>query len=169
MTDQRAPRTPPVWFDAATGGETPPDIAARWVLDTVARSLRHAPAWLLETGAPGPVRLNLRSTRHPDRLIFAAHTARGGLEITLTSVASGWLGVTARTGEREEFRAWLDRPYEEFEHWPPHAHIPPRRTTEAPGRIGKRLNWINLSAEAWPRLAPLANPSGFVVATAIDP
>jgi len=102
-------------------------------------------------------------------LIFAAHTARGGLEITLTSVASGWLGVTARTGEREEFRAWLDRPYEEFEHWPPHAHIPPRRTTEAPGRIGKRLNWINLSAEAWPRLAPLANPSGFVVATAIDP
>jgi hypothetical protein len=163
-----APRTPPSWFDLATGGELPQDRAARWTLETFAGTLLHAPCWLLETSACGPVRLDLRARLQADSLTIQTLTDGRELEIILTPGASGWVEITVRLDERAALRAWMDRPYEEYELWPGGADITPNRSAEAPGRIGKRLNWINLSSGAWPQLAALANPSGFMVASASD-
>ena len=90
------------------------------------------------------------------------------MQIALEPDASGWLSIAARCGGQEVFRAWLDRPYEVYEFWPEGAAILPLRTTEAPGRIGKRRNWVNLSAAAWPPLARFANSFGVVAASEME-
>jgi hypothetical protein len=162
------PRTPPCWFDVATGGDLPQEKAARWTLDNFAGALRSAPSWQLETGAGGPAPIEVCVRLQEAALIIEARMDHRAVEVVLTPGATGWIEVTARLDGREVLRALMDRPYEEYELWPGEADIAPNRSAEAPGRIGKRLNWLSLSASAWPQLAALANPSGFAIASALD-
>ncbi|MDK8874226.1 hypothetical protein [Paracoccus sp. SSJ] len=147
-----------------TGGETPPGIAAAAALDDFADALGNAPRWLLETGGGGATTLRICAHRQGERLEILAELAGGPVQIVLEPHASGWLSIAAVCSGQEVFRAWLDRPYEEYEFWPEGAAIPAGRTIDPPGRIGKRRNWINLSAAAWPQLARFANAAGIVAA-----
>ena len=161
------PPVPPSWFDGMIGGETPPRIAAA-ALDDFADALSNAPHWLLETGCGGAITLRVCSHRQGERLEIAAELAGEPVQIVLEPHVSGWLSIAAMCIGQEVFRAWLDRPYEEFEFWPEGAAIPSGRTIDPPGRIGKRRNWINLSAAAWPQLARLANAAGIVAAIELE-
>lgn len=161
--DGSSPPVPPYWFDGMTGGETPPRVAAAAALDDFADALSNAPRWLLETGCGGAITLRVCSHRQGEGLEILAELAGEHAQIVLEPHVSGWLSIAAVCGGQEVFRAWLDRPYEEFEFWPEGVAIP-GRTIDAPGRIGKRRNWINLSAAAWPQLARFANAAGIVAA-----
>jgi hypothetical protein len=76
--------------------------------------------------------------------------------------------MAATCGGREVFRAWVDRPYDEYDLWPDCEAVPARRDVDAPGHIGKRRNWINLSTSAWPQLARFANVFGVVALSEAD-
>lgn len=161
---ESSPPVPPCWFDGMTGGEMPPGIAAAAALDDFADVLSNSPHWLLETGCCGAITLRVCSHRHGERLEFLVELAGECAQLVLEPHASGWLSIATMCSGQEVFRAWLDRPYEEFEFWPEGAAIPSGRTIDPPGRIGKRRNWINLSAAAWPQLARFANAAGIVAA-----
>lgn len=162
--DGSSPQVPPYWFDGMTGGETPPRIAAAAALDDFADALSNAPRWLLETGCGGAITLRVCAHRQGERLEILVELAGEPVQIVLEPHVSGWLSIAAVCSGQEVFRAWLDRPYEEFEFWPEGVAIPAGRTVAPPGRIGKRRNWINLSAAAWPQLARFANAAGIVAA-----
>lgn len=159
---------PPSWFDGLTGGEMPPEVAAALALDDFAGTLRLAPRWKLETGPGGILTASIRIHRAGRRLDILLELAGENLEIALEPDPSGWLSITARGGVGEIFRARLDRPYEEYEFWPHGIAIPEPRSIEAPGRIGKRRDWINLSLAAWPHLARFANGAGVVALSLMD-
>ena len=161
---ETSPPVPPSWFDGMTGEEPPPRIAAAAALDDFADVLSNAPRWLLETGCGGAITLRVCAHRQGERLEVLAELAGECAQIALEPHVSGWLSIAAVCSGQEVFRAWLDRPYEEYELWPEGAAIPAGRTVDPPGRIGKRRNWINLSAAAWPQLARFANAAGIVAA-----
>lgn len=165
---ESSPPVPPSWFEGLTGGEMPPRIAATAALDDFADALGNAPRWLLETGSGGAITLRVSSHRQRERLEFLVELAGECAQLVLEPHASGWLSIAAMCSDQEVFRAWLDRPYEEFEFWPEGAAVPPHRNAEAPGRIGKRRNWINLSAAAWPQMARFANAAGIVAAIEVE-
>lgn len=161
------PAVPPSWFDGLTGG-IPPAAAAAAALDRFADALRLAPRWMLETGSGGGVTLRVRSHCRGKRLEFLAERAGETVEIALEPDPSGWLSIAATYRGRAVFSAWLDRPYEAYEFWPAAGAVPERRNVDAPGGIGKRYDWINLSAAAWPQLARFANAFGVVAASEAD-
>ena len=167
-TDRDAERTNalPSWFDALTGGKDDPHGAAAFALDSFADAIRIAPEWQLETGSTGTIALRILSHRPGERLEALAELHGAEARILLAADGSGWLSIAAFVDRREIFRALLDRPWEEYEFWPDAQAVSPRRTSEAPGRIGKRRNWINIQVSAWPQLAPLANSHGIVAAIA---
>lgn len=99
-----------------------------------------------------------------ERLEILAELVSECAQIAFEPHVSGWLSIAAMYCGQEVFRAWLDRPFEEYELWPEGATIPGGRTIDSPGRIGKRRNWINLTAAAWPQLARFANAAGIVAA-----
>jgi hypothetical protein len=117
-----APATRPLWFDAATGGEALP---ARWTVEDIARSLSPSAEWTLESLPSGTAPLVLRPRLDDDRLILGARLGDRSVEITLTPDVSGWVRVTAAFNGSSAFCAFLDRPYEEFELWPPGSDIGP--------------------------------------------
>lgn len=147
-----APSTPPNWFDAAT---------AAYALDTIAASLRHDPHWIIETAENRPATFSILS-HAPGRALAATLDYEGHtFTLHLAPHPTGWLEITATHNGTKIFEAFLDRPYEEYELWPPAG----LREGEAPGRIGKRRTWVTLQAAAWPHLAPFANADGIVSAT----
>ncbi|MCG6114875.1 MAG: hypothetical protein MEQ84_06705 [Mesorhizobium sp.] len=165
---ERPPATPPAWFDGLSAGEMAADVAAGLALDDFAAEVVYAPSWMIETGSRGTVSLRGQAHQRGARLTIVAAFSSESLEIVLAPDTSGWLSITAFHRGSEVFRAWLDRPYEEYELWPAGAFVPPRRSLEAPGRIGKRRSWISLSADAWPQLAHLASTTGFCLARVAD-
>lgn len=147
------PLMKPSFFDIGTG-EAYADAAwaAAWVIDQLASSAEIFAEWVDEhTGAEVSVGLRARGEGSAT-IWFEAEGVYG--EIALSVDASGW--IAANYGG---VRAWIDRPYEELDLWPENTAA---RASEAPGRIGKRMNWLSLDAKAWPVLAPLANPHGWV-------
>ncbi|WP_366655506.1 hypothetical protein [Fodinicurvata sp. EGI_FJ10296] len=157
--------TRPSWSDGLTGGEMPSEVGAAAALDDFASTLRLAPRWVLETGTGGILGLRIHTQVRGEHLEIVADLAGTNIGITLEPDPSGWLSIGASRRQQEIFRARLDRPYEGYEFWPENADVPPHRTVDAPGRIGKRRNWITLSAEAWPQLAGFTNASGHCVAS----
>ncbi len=157
-----APKARPSFCEPIYGWETSgPDTGelVGWLIDNLAGDVESWPDRLVE-GEPGlPARLALLS--HESGRSVAAGFSAGGArgEIRAEADASGWVRVTARTEGGAVFRAWLDRPFEEYHLWPDDAAFSVH--DEPPGRMGKRRDWISLSAAAWPVLSPLA-PQGWV-------
>lgn len=83
---------------------------------------------------------------------IAAGKVRG--EVRLSVDRSGWIVVAGEIGGAA-FTGYAERIYEEIEIWPAGSAAP--IADEAPGRMGKRFTWLNLSAEAWPAVAPAAD------------
>lgn len=166
-----APKQKPFFFDMATGEErtvpqTGADMAA--LIDRIATAAGVAADWAIEDGAHDGLAVRLSLIEHAGgrRVVvgFSAGTVEG--RIVAEPDPSGWVRVTAETAGAERFRAYVDRPYEEHELWPEGADA--AAGGDIPGRAGKRLLWVSLSAEAWPVLAPLA-AGGWFNAEAAEP
>lgn len=158
------PLLPPSFFDAATGGDADPADAFAGIAEAMASTTRRDRDWVIETAGDRPVRLSVLEAA-PARAAIGFESLGVAGVVTLVPDPSGWILVTIEIGGAERFRAYMDRPYEEYELLPPGARI--RRPSEAadadpPGRIGKRRNWIDLDTRHWPALAPLAGPRGHV-------
>jgi hypothetical protein len=160
------PVTPPYFCDLALSrpdGEDPAE-ASRFIVDNIANVPELSPLWRLEDGPA----FTLRLLDHERSCRTVLAIAEIGLSIVLETHVSGYVRVTARRNGEDLLRAWLDRPYEEYDLWPSGAIFPERRTYDAPGRIGKRLSWIVLDTRVWPALSPLANDVGFIQARVED-
>lgn len=155
------PLTRAYYGDDTIGNDAEAALAAAcgWVLDELVYAILHYP-WRLEVREDMPI--HVRDIAHDQgksaRIAFAAGTVSGMLE--LAADASGWVLITAAVDGAEVFRGYADLPYEQIDIWPPGAQFDEKRYAEAPGRIGKRRNWINLSAMIWPGLKPVANEYG---------
>lgn len=166
-----APRTPPYYADLWTGREEglEPAAEAREVVDGFARVPKLDADWCIDGDeAETPFRLTLLAHEPGRRTVLEV---RGGAvvgEVSFVPDPSGYVLVTGRHEGAELFRAYLDRPYEEFDLWPAGAVFDPKRVADAPCRIGKRRSWVALDTSVWPGLAALANSVGYLLARAKD-
>lgn len=160
-----APSWPPYHFDL-----TDPDgpgldtrVELPLLIDYFAHEATHTTDWRLDDDSKLLVRLAvLDRQEHRARIAFSAGGREGA--IALEADPSGWLRVEVSMNGAEVFRAFVDRPYEEYELWPPAAE----KANESPGHMGKRRNWLSLHADTWPVLRPIANAGGWVNLKAME-
>lgn len=81
----------------------------------------------------------------------------------LAARSDGWVEGVVSVDGLEVLRFFLERPYEEFEFFPP-GHSGEAPPMEAPGRMGKRLSWAQIRAEDWPSMAR----TGYLTVEAIE-
>jgi hypothetical protein len=156
------PQFEPSYFDMATGGEMPAADGCCEIIGALASTAKAFPEWVLESAGEACVALGpVESSGGRATISFAALGRRG--EIALAPDPSGWVLVTCHIEGQERFRAYLDRVWEEYEFHPAGAANRPESDADAPGRMGKRRNWINIDMRLWPALEPLANRFGYVV------
>lgn len=165
MSDQ-PPRFAPEFFNSLSGGqESPADGAYALALD-LDSTARNDTEWILESAGDRPVWLTqISCSREGARVGFDSQGVIG--LITLTPHESGWVKVVAEISGRPVFTAFAEQVWEEYELYPDGWPDEARATAtdeDAPGRIGKRRNWISLSSVAWPQLALLANEADRVLA-----
>ena len=174
----------PSWFNSLTGNSDKAMACAGLAIDNFASQVRTWPDWTLETEPPVNVCVQVHAHRPANHLILSIQRHDQPFDqpmlLTLIPDQSGWLRLTVHwTVESEEvllFEGWLDQPYEEFEFWPTvretaaASRVPDLRQI-APGRMGKRMNWICIEADAWgddSLLQALGNSHGFVIASHTD-
>jgi hypothetical protein len=169
VTDQ-PPRFAPEFFNSLSGGQESFAGGAYVLALDFDATARHDPDWVLESAGDRPLRLTpVGCSREGARVGFES-LGLSGL-ITLTPHKSGWVKVVAEIDGRVVFTAFAEQVWEEYELYPDGWPDEARATAtdeDAPGRIGKRRNWLSLSSVAWPQLAPLANEAGRVLAERVD-
>ncbi|AWB33408.1 hypothetical protein [Orrella marina] len=179
--DPKRPVLEPSWFNRLTGGLDRSATRAREVIESIASQIEYQSRWCLETGPGGEITLKILSHDPRNSLTLAITLTNHELILAITPDPSGWLRITihpadAAKSDEPLFECWLDQPYEEFEFWPG-IHDPANTpslsgpTPIAPGRMGKRMNWISIEATAWPShsiIHRLSNSHGFVVASQAD-
>jgi hypothetical protein len=147
----------PDFFDRASGGQEPPDLALRRFATDLEATARENPAWVIDTAGGRPVRL---SPARDGAVAFESLGVQG--TVTLSAGAAGWVRLTVTIDGAVAFAAFAERVWEDCDLYPPAS--PGRAMQEnAPGTLGRRRNHLSLSARAWPQLAPLANPEGWVL------
>ncbi|MCO5164346.1 MAG: hypothetical protein M9939_24970 [Mesorhizobium sp.] len=140
-----------------------PALAAAWYAEDLAQHVAGEPTWratggwVIEPGSAGRAGA-VHSTPFVARHSASDATVEG--RVALTPDPSHWVKVEVFLGAFRVFVAYLDKPWEEYDLWPSRAV---EKTDEVPGRIGKRRNWANLSAAAWPALAHVADQGWFSV------
>ena len=155
------PKRKPWFFDGATGREfTAPETAdeMKAAIDRIGFEAEHFPHWVIDDGPFGGLAITLslidRDWGKPTTVL--AKTGQGDAWIVAEPDPSGFVRVSVDWRGVRVFTAFLDRPYEQYELWPPDAED----EGEAPGYVGKRMSWVGLDVAAWPVLQPLANPYG---------
>jgi len=140
-----------------------PALASAYYAKDFARAIASEPLWQAAggwqiypkaAGREGSFHATPFVARHPD----SGAEVEG--RVVLSADPSHWVKVELYLGAFRVFVAYLDRPWEDFSLWPSGAID---KTDESPGRIGKRLNWINLAVSAWPALARIAGVGTFDV------
>lgn len=162
MTRSGPPQFEPCYFDMATGGEMPAADGCCGIIYALASTAKAFPEWVVESAGGANVTLGPVESAAGRATIGLEALGRRG-EIALASDPSGWVLVTCHIDGQERFRAYLDHLWEEYEFHPPEAAGRPGGNADAPGRIGKRRNWLNIDVRLWPALEPLANRFGYVV------
>lgn len=161
MIDQ-PPQFAPEFFNVMSGGQYAPAEAAYGFALEFGWTARDNPDWILESCGARRVRLTLiESSAERGRIGFESEGVSG--EIRLAPHPSGWVKVEAAIAGEVVFTAFAEQVWEEYELYP--AGFAARRTAsdeDAPGRIGKRRNWLSIQAADWPALAPFANEGGYV-------
>lgn len=154
------PARRPYYFDMADpdGPGIEPRRAATWLVDDFASVARHFPDWRHEESGTA---VHLVVLAHQKETAVTLGWTAGFLSGTIEALPdpTGWLRIVGRVAGAEVFRGFLERPYEEYEIWPPGAG--PARG-EGPGRIGKRQAWVSFRVEPWPALRPLASVAGSI-------
>ena len=154
------PQTPPDYDGVLKNLTT--EEGARLVIDDIVCTLGQTDeSWVLDSASSLLLRFDiLESWPGHARIAFSAGTAAG--ELRLDVDPSGWVRAEALLGEMSVFLGFIEKVWEQYDIWPAGGAITQPRDAEAPGRIGKRRNWLNLDSRLWPTLAPIANPHGWV-------
>lgn len=146
------------WDHGTSEAGYPARKAAGWLVDGMASLVGYFPDWLW-----GGVAIDLTRISHDAgkscAIGFAGGTVNGILHFSADP--SGWVLVRAEIGGVEMFRGYMDRPWEQYEIWPPGAA--PAKDDEGPGRMGKKQVWVGLDPVVWPSLGPLADAAGNVM------
>ncbi|SFZ84182.1 hypothetical protein SAMN02983003_1864 [Devosia enhydra] len=155
------PKRKPWFFDGATGREfTAPNTGdeMKAAIDRIGFEAEHFPDWVIDDGPYGglAITLSLIDRDWSKPTVLLAKTEHGEARIVAEADPSGFVRISVDWQGGPVLTAFLDRPYEQYELWPPHAE----GDCEAPGHVGKRLSWVGFDAAAWPVLKPLANPYG---------
>ncbi|MGV3490231.1 MAG: hypothetical protein ACO1OG_02830 [Devosia sp.] len=148
-----APTTPPYYGDMLGGREEglPPDEGARWVVSDFAAIARYDPTWVWTERGLDVTIWPISGDGHASAEIgFSVGDTSG--TIHLHPDESGYARVTVSIAGTEVLRLYVDRPYEEYEGHPPGASFNEKRVVDAPARMGKHQNWLQLRAEHWPHL-----------------
>lgn len=158
-----APSRPPIFFDLLAGRAVEMPHALRepgFLIDDMARDVESWPDWVLDDDSRQAIRLRVIEHVNEQLLVvgFEAGTAHG--TITATPDPSGYLRAVVHVAGAEYLTLYGERIWEEFELWPPGASAGAQ--DEAPGRMGKRRNWVSISAAGWPVLAAVANDHGWL-------
>jgi hypothetical protein len=164
------PLTPPHYFDYTDpdGPQNNPLPEAGWLLDRLVDAARADPRWIIDDDSGRTVDLVVIEHQRGQGGTVAITGGPVALLLRLAVDASGYVRAAVELAGTEIWRGYIDRPYEELDIWPPGAVFEPRRTVEAPGRIGKRLTWLVLDSRPWPALAPAVNDKGFLLARVPD-
>ena len=164
------PQTPPHYFDFTDpdGPQNDPLPAAGWLLDRIVSAASADPRWIIDDDSGRTVELKVSEHRPGQGGAIAITAGPVVLSLHLAVDPSGYVRATVEQAGAEIWRGYIDRPYEELDIWPPGAVFEPRRTTDAPGRIGKHLTWLVLDSKPWPALATIANEAGFLLARVPD-
>lgn len=154
------PPRPPLYFDASLGGEASLSPASAF----------HQLAFGMEIELSGAsyVQHNTRKfrcarlRRSPDQFAaeFELGSSKGMLQLEISLAQSGW--IMARLLSRFfECTIYMERAYEEWDLWPAGSD----GRGDAPGRLGKRLNWAQLELKDWPDLAMLGSGPWLTIET----
>lgn len=149
------------WEFLNPGQDDDPVLAAAAYAEDFVRAIAHEPRWIATGGweiLPG--QLSAKGGAH--RVAFKATKASGETvsgDVAFAPDASNWVRVEVFIGPFRVFLAYFDRVWEEFDLWPSGS----TGDGEAPGRVGKRKNWVNLSAAAWPQLRRAGGEDYFAV------
>lgn len=156
-----APERPPFYYEPLSNGDVSmdPAKASGWLVDDLVSTARTFPEWMTEDAV---LTIDLTVLEHEQgrRAVIGWRTAPADGTLMATADPSGWVKLVGATGGREVFTAYLDRPWEQYEFWPPGAK--PAKGEEGPGRMGKKQFWIGLGADIWPALGPIADAEGWV-------
>jgi hypothetical protein len=156
----QTPDGPKFEFFGGDDGDDPV-LAARAYADDIARTAASrgrwtsCSGWRIHTRQPttfGKAHVVPFTADHPD-----GRSTHGTLR--LQADPSNWVRADVFVEGTPVFTGFFDRVYEEFDIWPPGAS----GEGEAPARIGKRMNWVGLSIEPWPRLAAIASEGGVII------
>ena len=148
-----APTTPPYYGDLLGGREEgiPPAEGARWMVSDLASIARYSPDWIWEeTGLPVRVGPIIGDGHATAEIGFSVGEISGSLH--LSADESGYARVELSIAGEEVIRFYIDRPWEEYEGHPPGASFNEKRDFDAPARMGKHQNWLQVRAEHWPAL-----------------
>lgn len=159
------PQRKPFFCDAIGGTEvtfphTGDDMG--WTVDRLAATARRFPDWHLDCDDRPRHAVALQVLEEePYRLVRIGFACNGveGVIAARPDSDSGFVVLTVTVDGRECFRAFLDRPYEEYDLFPPGDQS--AQGAEAPGRMSKKLWWVSLSVAAWPVLQPLSGSGWF--------
>jgi hypothetical protein len=164
------PLIPPHYFDYTDpdGPQNNPLPEAAWLLDRIVDAARADPRWLIDDDSGRTVDLAVTEHQPGQGGTIAMTSGSVALLLHLSVDSSGYVRAIVERAGAEIWRGYLDRPYEELDIWPPGAVFDARRTTDAPGRVGKRLSWLVLDSTPWPALEPIANDAGFLLARVPD-
>ncbi len=169
MEPETPPKTAPYFFDPYNEEGDDPHRASAFLMGQLVSAVRISPDWFVDDDAnPTPFSLNVIEHRQNERALIGF--SGGGVtgQIELKTDPSGYLLAVGYLDGKAVFRGYIDQPYEERDIWPPGAEFDPRRTVDAPGRIGKRGTWIVVNTKVWPAFAPVANEVGYFLAQARD-
>lgn len=161
-----APKTPAYFGDDEIGSE---HGMARWLVDSFAGVPDIYSEWFVDGDtAETPFQVALLVHEPGRRTVLGIGCGAIAGEVSFAPDPSGYVLVTGSNGGKELFRAYLDRPYEDFDLWPAGAVFDPKRVVDAPCRIGKRRSWMVLDTRVWPGLAKLANGAGYLMVRTKD-
>lgn len=159
------PQRKPYFCDAIAGTEvtfpaTGDDMG--WTIDRLAATARNFPDWQLDCDDRPQHAVRLQLIEEVQYGLVRIGFACNGIEGSITArpdATSGFVLITVEIAGVERFSAYLDRPYEEYDLFPPGDAS--AQGSEAPGRMSKHLWWVSLSAKAWPMLQPLTGSDWF--------
>ena len=158
-----APERPPIFFDRLSGVPLGDEAARRepgLLLDDLAGDVGSGADWLVDDDSGRRFALAVASHQPQQRLEIAITGPGTAASVIAVPDVSGYLRVELVLGGMLMFTGYVEQIWEEFDIWPPDASA--AAGEEAPGRMGKRRNWLSLSVAGWPALAAIAGTEGWL-------
>jgi hypothetical protein len=153
------PPRAPHWFAMEEGWCNDATDCARLTIETICSALRAPASFAFQEV---PIEIGDVSCQKGSGRVTGTYAAFA-FALDLVARSDGWVECVVSVDGLEVLHFFLERPYEEFEFFPP-GHSGEAPPMEAPGRMGKRLTWAQLRAGEWPSIAR----TGYLTVEAVE-